>query len=757
MLRTKLASRTAILGIGGVYHKEDMFEDVKKLTEYYQSQGFFSVKIRPVVRADANMGDKRVEFVIWEGAQFKVRNVTFQGNNQVDTEVLKAGLSMHSGQPYSDAMREADLKHIRTLYGTIGCIEAQIRPNVVYSDPVKAPGVVDIVYEIDEGRQYRLGRLLIRGNARTLDAVLRREANMAGLVPGEPIDLERLEKFKQRLGNLKYFAASPDQGHPIEVRIINQRSADQPFGEIVDIDMDDLARARMQSPDDLETTPFGSSAPAAAPTSPAPVSRTPAPARSNTKPSQVARQNTAPAAPPASNTGQPGVEPSLPEPLAPGAGPAAVSPFDAGSLFAPPVDAPVNNPGPVAPPNVVIPAAPNGGPGTRTQPYGADVPPGVMPSTPGSNMTDVGPDRQEPFNNRSFADISTQVDEVATGRLMFGLGASSFGGLSGNLILHETNFDIFNLPRSPSDMFNGKAFRGRGQDFQINLSPGTAINRAVVSFRDPYLFNLPVALSTQAYTFKRFYPNWTETRTGGRFSLGRQFGTQTYADVAFRAENVNLFGFKQPAPADYLAASGHTNLFSIRPSLRFDNRNDPFAASKGQYIEMAFEQAWGTFTFPKVTIEGRQYFTLGSRPDGSGKRILTMRGFYGVSGRDTPVYERFFAGDWRSMRGFYYRGVGPHVLGVNIGGIQSLLGSIEYQFPWTANDKLQQVIFTDFGTVTNDYNFNDFRVAVGTGARIYLPQNLFGPLPLAFDLAFPIMKQPGDHTRYFTFFIGAFW
>ena len=40
-----------------------------------------------------------------------------------------------------------------------------------------------------------------------------------------------------------------------------------------------------------------------------------------------------------------------------------------------------------------------------------------------------------------------------------------------------------------------------------------------------------------------------------------------------------------------------------------------------------------------------------------------MRGIFGITGRDTPLYERFFAGDYRSMRGFYYRGVGPHVLG----------------------------------------------------------------------------------------------
>ena len=54
---------------------------------------------------------------------------------------------------------------------------------------------------------------------------------------------------------------------------------------------------------------------------------------------------------------------------------------------------------------------------------------------------------------------------------------------------------------------------------------------------------------------------------------------QTYADVAFRIEDVNFYNFRYPAPADYLAAAGHTTLATIRPSLRFDNRNDPFAAS----------------------------------------------------------------------------------------------------------------------------------------------------------------------------------
>ena len=99
----------------------------------------------------------------------------------------------------------------------------------------------------------------------------------------------------------------------------------------------------------------------------------------------------------------------------------------------------------------------------RAAPVGAGEPPGSFPSIPGMNMTDVSPDRNDPFPNRSFADIVTSVEEAPTGRFMIGVGANSFQGLTGNIQIYEKNFDIFNFPRSFSDITNGQAFRGGGQ------------------------------------------------------------------------------------------------------------------------------------------------------------------------------------------------------------------------------------------------------------------------------------------------------
>ncbi|CAN5776566.1 hypothetical protein BH23PLA1_BH23PLA1_24400 [soil metagenome] len=715
-LATKLSHGRRLLGLlPGRYDEEGPEEDARTLIETYQALGYFECQCEPVVRHTGKLGAVELVYVISEGPQYTVREIRFDGNDKLSEEELRDGLVMHSGEPLRDDVRQRDAITLRQKYSSIGCIDINILPEPRFTD---TPGVVDLVYHIEEGDQYILGQIHVRGNERTRDKVIRRELLSAGLLPGEPLDGTRIEQAHQRLGALQYFHTSPEMGgEPIQIKITNRRSADEPYGEVAEIDLDEIIRARFQSPDD-----------------------------------------------------PPPIPPLLPPIEAPAPGLGTV-PFGSGGAFErAPGELPAI-PVPVPPPPGAFPPVRGRG-GVPVVPPPNTTPPGTLPPLPGLNMHDVGPDLQEPFANRSphniatqveprrsYADLDVGVSEAPTGRILLGVGASSFGGFSGNLIIHERNFDILNIPRSPREVFNGQAFRGAGQEFRLELSPGTLVNRALVSFREPRLFDLeePVGFSASGYSFQRVYPGFAfnEQRGGGRFSVGKQFGPQIYADVATRVEAVRLFDIRYPAPAELFAAQGNTFLTTIRPSIFFDNRNDPFLPSAGSYAEMAYEHGFGTFNFPKFTIEGRQHFTLGSRPDDTGKRILSLRGFFGIAGRDTPVYERFYAGDFRSMRGFQFRGVGPRVLGVNVGGILTTVGSIEYQFPVTPNDRLQLVVFSDFGTVENDYKFETFRAAVGAGVRVSVPA--LGPLPLAFDLAYPVAKAPGDETRLFTFFIGAFW
>ena len=61
---------------------------------------------------------------------------------------------------------------------------------------------------------------------------------MAGLLPGEPLDLTRLEIFKKRLGGTGVFNMSQDQGKPIDIKMTNRRPHDKPYGDVPMGDLD---------------------------------------------------------------------------------------------------------------------------------------------------------------------------------------------------------------------------------------------------------------------------------------------------------------------------------------------------------------------------------------------------------------------------------------------------------------------------------------------------------------------------------------
>ncbi len=713
ILRAKLASRKPLFGINllGHYEKEGFNEDAEKITEYYQQNGFLEARVKPVVRSGEDLGKRNVTFVIDEGKRYKVRKVILEGNKIFKTDELMTGLRLHSGQFWSESIKTADFEFLRDKYFSRGHIDARVDPGWKVTPE---PNVVDLVYKIDEGPQFRLGELVIKGNHRTLDKVARRHANYAALLPGELLDSKKVDNFKQRLSMTGYFQMNPQKGQVVNVQIVNKRTADRPFGDTA-LDMNSVNLTRFQSPEEPTPPPLD--------------------------------------APP-------------PIEVSPG-GSASGSPFgsDASSRFSPAPDTMPSNDLPVFDPKLAPPrrggrgvdkfrGLPNGPGGSE---FDRSNPSGAGPTYPAGNANSNIVDRQEPFTaNQAYADVIASVEEAPTASFVLGAGASSFGGLYGNLSLTENNFNLLAIPRSWDDFRQGRAFRGAGQQLSLELMPGTLINYYSLRFFDPAIFDLDLGFSLQGYQLSRFYYDWKELRSGGKMAFAHRIGTQAVAELGVRAEDVDISGFRYPAPALLLAASGHSTLISLRPSFKIDTRDNPFLTSSGRFMELAYEQGFGTFNFGKLTAEARQYFTTGSRPDGSGKRVLTIRGFFGAASLDTPIYERFFAGNLNSLRGFQYRGIGAFDLNVNTGGIYSSLASIEYRFPWNARDTFYQVVFLDSGTVENTYSITNYRVSVGTGLRILIPQ-VFKQAPLAFDLAFPLSKGPEDRMQAFNFSIGGSW
>jgi outer membrane protein insertion porin family len=364
-------------------------------------------------------------------------------------------------------------------------------------------------------------------------------------------------------------------------------------------------------------------------------------------------------------------------------------------------------------------------------------------------VTVIDPDGDNPVK-----DILVQVQEAPTGSFLLGVGVNSDAGLTGSIVLNEKNFDITRVPATFDELLSGQAFRGAGQEFRLEAVPGTETQRYTASFREPYLFDSQYSLGASAYYYTRDYDEYDEQRFGGRVVLGRKFGPNWSANVAVRAENIDIFNVPAYFPPDITKYIGDHDLFGVRTSVTRDTRDSYLRATEGSQLEVGYEQCFGSYTFPLFTIEGSKYFTTYERPDGSGRHVLAFRSQAMFAGSDTPIYERFYAGGFRSLRGFEFRGVGPFEEGLNVGGDFAFLNSVEYQIPVVASDKLYMVGFVDSGTVESSVEIKNYRVAAGFGVRIQVP--MFGPVPIALDFGFPIVKGPEDRTQVFSFWLGFF-
>ena len=356
----------------------------------------------------------------------------------------------------------------------------------------------------------------------------------------------------------------------------------------------------------------------------------------------------------------------------------------------------------------------------------------------------------------NFQDIEVRVKETRTGSIMLSANVNSNAGVNGNLTVNQRNFDITRFPTSWDDLWAGRAFRGGGQELNLQASPGTQFSRYSITHREPFLFDSRFGLTSSGYYFNRFYNEYSEDRVGLRETIDYRFmDNQLWrANYSLRVENVGIGDTPLWAPPSLTQYLGHSFLVGQQVGITRDSRDSYLLPTKGSTFNAAFEQVLGDYVFPIGTFEGNVYQTLYQRKDGSGKQVMAFRSQLAVEGGNAPVFERFFAGGFRSLRGFTFRGVGPYENNLNVGGTFSFLNTVEYQVPLLASDKAYLVAFCDHGTVEQGVKITDYRVAVGTGLRISIPA--LGPMPIALDFAFPIVKGPQDQEQVFSFYVGWF-
>ena len=366
--------------------------------------------------------------------------------------------------------------------------------------------------------------------------------------------------------------------------------------------------------------------------------------------------------------------------------------------------------------------------------------------------------QQEDDDHPLQRDVLVEVKEKNTGSFNFGVGFGSDSGVLGSISLVQNNFDVADVPETVGEFTRGRAFRGAGQQFAINFQPGNEIFAYDISLTEPNIFETVYSLGGAAGYYRRYYRHYAEERMFADATLSRRFGDIWQGEARFGFANVRLDEFDRDTPLQIREDKGPDDLWSssfklTRTTIKTLTR--PGSGSRLELLYSNFGAFVGEVQFNKLRVDYTTYLTMSRDFLG---RISTLRldasAGWIFSGR-APTYERFYLGG-RTLRGFAYREVSPKGTPVVPGGSEDVpiggefmffLGA-QYQFPLVST-LMDGVVFIDSGTVNDDLGISQYRIGVGIGIRLYIPQ--LGPTPMAFDFAVPLMKQENDKTEVFSF------
>jgi outer membrane protein assembly complex protein YaeT len=362
----------------------------------------------------------------------------------------------------------------------------------------------------------------------------------------------------------------------------------------------------------------------------------------------------------------------------------------------------------------------------------------------------------------NMRDVLLEFKEGQTGSIRFAAGYSSAYGIMGILEFTQKNFDIADLPSSLDDLINGTGFAGGGQFFRIRLAPAVKRQSYSADFKEPYFYGYDFGFGVSVYDVRTIYESYTEGQVGVKLILDKRIEPLTL-QLGFTLERIDMTGISFNAPVAVKELAGTNRLCSLTPALVYDTRDSIIFPTEGIKALLSFEYAGqvlpGDFDYDKVTFQVEKHFKL-YETEGHLKHVFSTQWTTGwVHAQRTqasvPIIERFFAGGRESIRGFDFRGMGPHENGDPVGGEVYMFGTVEYSYPLFV-EFLRGAFFYDIANLSPSMELlpaQKWRQTIGFGLRFLIPQ--LGNVPVKLDFGFPLTLEPEDKRQTVTFDIGA--
>jgi len=203
-LARQIETKKAILVFRtGAFDEDKARADDGRLQNYYRDRGYLDAEATHRTQLAPNGKDLTVIFTIKEGIRYGIEAIEIRGQSVFTAEELLGTIQSRVGETIRRPWVDADVRAVQARYGELGYIYSQVRVVRVFSD---RPALVRLTFEIKEGEQFRVGRVTVRGNARTKDKVVRRALDL--YPPDDWFNLTAAQEAEKRLIESKVFSSA---------------------------------------------------------------------------------------------------------------------------------------------------------------------------------------------------------------------------------------------------------------------------------------------------------------------------------------------------------------------------------------------------------------------------------------------------------------------------------------------------------------------------------------------------------------------
>lgn len=193
---------------------ETFKEDKAKLIEFYNENGYRDAKILSDSVAISPEKEKRLDLYITieEGNKYYFGDIDWIGNTKYPSEILSAVLGIERGDIFDQTVLDErlfiDEDAVNSVYLDNGYLFFQLTPVEVSVED----DTIDFEMRIYEGEIATINRVIISGNTRTNEHVVRRELRT---LPGDKFSKQELIRTVRELANLGHFDPEQIEPNPI--------------------------------------------------------------------------------------------------------------------------------------------------------------------------------------------------------------------------------------------------------------------------------------------------------------------------------------------------------------------------------------------------------------------------------------------------------------------------------------------------------------------------------------------------------------